>query len=105
MGMPLVPVNAEIKCPHTGMVIIATANARVSSATLFLATATDQFQVAGCKNPPTAGPMCSTVQWLMPATRVTICGQFALLATSIGLCLPLSVPAVLTPALCRVKGI
>lgn len=105
MGMPLLAANAQIVCPHSGTVSIVTKNARVSSDKQFLVTGTDKFLIVGCKNPPAVGPMCTEVQWLVPATRVFILGQPALLFTSSGLCLPVSAPPVVSPAPSRIQGI
>lgn len=86
MGTLLLSAKDTLQCPHTGTVLVATVNARVSSDKQYLATAGDVFSIPDCKQPVAVGPPCTQVQWLMPATRVKIAGQFAVLATSIGLC-------------------
>jgi hypothetical protein len=48
----------------------------------------DSFLVAGCAFtvPPGKPQPCVKVQWMVPATRVRIGGQFAILQSSSGLC-------------------
>lgn len=51
-------------------------------------TASDVNSVAGCPFTlpgPVASP-CMTVQWVVPAVRVRVLGQPALLQSSVGLC-------------------
>jgi uncharacterized Zn-binding protein involved in type VI secretion len=75
-------------CPHGGQVTIIPSNTRVMVSGQPVATMGDTFLVAGCAF--TVGPKpqpCIKVQWLVPATRVLINGQPAILQTSTGLCL------------------
>jgi hypothetical protein len=53
-----------------------------------VATMGDTFLVAGCAFtvPPSKPQPCVKVQWLVPATRVRVGGQFAILQSSSGLC-------------------
>lgn len=104
MPTPVLTTTAQVTCPHSGVVLIVSKNGRVTSAGQPLASAGDQYQVVGCKNPPTAGPMCAAVMWPMPALRVWIGGVPALLATSPGQCLPVPVPPIVTPTPSRVQG-
>jgi len=64
-------------------------------------TASDTFTIAGCPfTVPGPKPQpCVKVQWLVPATRVTVHGQKVLLKDSQGLCqsadqIPAGPPAV-----------
>jgi hypothetical protein len=84
---PLIQVGASLRCPHVGQVAIAPSNTRVLLGGQPAATATDTFVIAGCTF--MAGPVphpCVKVQWLVPAARVRIGGQPALLQSSTGLC-------------------
>jgi hypothetical protein len=84
----LVQVGATIQCPHGGQASIAPSNQRVKAGGAPVAVMSDTTTVAGCAfTVPGPKPQpCIKVQWLVPATRVRIGGQFALLKTSKGLC-------------------
>jgi hypothetical protein len=87
----LVQVGATIQCPHGGQATIAPSYQRVKAGGAPVAVMSDTTTVAGCPVEVPAGPgtkpqPCIKVQWLVPATRVRIGGQFALLKTSQGLC-------------------
>ena len=51
-------------------------------------TVADQFLVAGCPFtvPPGKPQPCVRVQWLVPAARVLVGGQPAILSGSVGIC-------------------
>ncbi len=104
----LVHVGATIMCPHGGQVSIISTNTRVMVGSQPVATMGDTFTVAGCPFTipgPTPQP-CLTVQWLVPAMRVMINGQPAILQSSTGLCqsaVPQGPPNVVVTQL-RVKG-
>jgi uncharacterized Zn-binding protein involved in type VI secretion len=70
-------------------VTIIPAGARVLLGGQPAATLGDTFLIAGCPfTVPGPKPQpCVKVQWLVPATRVMINGQPAILQTSTGLCL------------------
>lgn len=87
MPGPLVHVGAVGMCPHAGPINIVSSNARVLVNGMPVATATDQFIVAGCVF--TIGPKpqpCVLVRWLVPAARVQINAVPAVLQASTGLC-------------------
>jgi len=87
MPGPLVHVGAVGMCPHAGPINIISSNARVLVNGMPVATATDQFIVAGCVF--TIGPKpqpCVLARWLVPAARVLISAVPAVLQTSTGLC-------------------
>lgn len=104
MPTPLLVVGSSVKCPHSADGAILTKNIRVSSGGQAVATLPDPCAIAGCKNPVNAGGPCVVALFQMPATRVFIGGLPALLATSIGLCQPLSLPAVVQVAMPRAGG-
>jgi hypothetical protein len=89
MRGPLFHVGASAICPHGGQVTVVSANARVLVGGLPVATFGDQFLVAGCAFTVLPGKPqpCVRVQWLVPAARVVVSGQPAILKTSAGLCL------------------
>jgi hypothetical protein len=89
MRGPLFHVGATAVCPHGGQVTVVSTNARVLVGGLPVATLGDQFLVAGCAFtvPPGEPRPCVRVQWLVPAARVVVSGQPAILQTSAGLCL------------------
>ena len=82
-------VGATAICPHGGQVTVIPANTRVLVNGMPAATLGDQFLIAGCAFtvPPGKPQPCVRVQWLVPATRVLINGQPAILQISTGLCL------------------
>lgn len=95
MSGPLVNVGATGICPHAGQMSIVSANTRVLASGTPVATVADQFLIAGCPftTPEPKPSPCVTTQWLVPAARVLINGQPAVLQTSTGLCFsPLQVP-------------
>jgi hypothetical protein len=87
--MPLaVQVGATVICPHGGQVSVIPTNVRVTAGGQPLTVLADTFLVAGCPfNVGGAPQPCVKVQWLVPAARVTIGGQPAILQSSTGLCL------------------
>lgn len=95
-------VGAVAICPHAGQIQVISSNTRVLVNGMPVATIVDTSPVVGC--PFTVGTKyqpCLKVQWLMPATRVLINGQPALLQSSTGLCLsaeqiPQGPPSVIT---------
>jgi len=88
MPGPLFHVGATAMCPHGGPISTISSNARVLVSGMPVATVADTSLVAGCAfNVAGAPHPCVRVQWLVPAVRVLINGQPALLQTSTGLCL------------------
>jgi len=89
MPGPLFHVGNTTMCPHGGQAQTISSNVRVLVNGLPVATVADQTLVAGCAFTlpgPKPSP-CLRVQWLVPAVRVLVMGQPALLQTSPGLCL------------------
>jgi hypothetical protein len=89
MGTPLFHVGAQATCPHGGQVSTISSSPRVTVGGQPVATLTDTFLVAGCAFtvPPGKPQPCLKVQWLVPAMRVVVGGQPAILNNSNGLCL------------------
>ncbi len=88
MPGPLFHVGAAAICPHAGQVSVMSTNTRVLVSGQPVATFGDTYTVAGCvfTVPPGKPQPCVKVQWLVPATRVLVNGQPAILQTSVGLC-------------------
>jgi uncharacterized Zn-binding protein involved in type VI secretion len=88
MPGPIVHVGAVAMCPHGGQVTIVSTNTRVLVNGMPAATLGDNYVIAGCAFtvPPGKPQPCVRVQWLVPATRVLINGQPAILQASTGLC-------------------
>jgi uncharacterized Zn-binding protein involved in type VI secretion len=82
-------VGATAICPHGGQVTVIPSSPRVFVNGFPAATLADTYLVAGCvfTVPPGKPQPCVRVQWLVPATRVLINGQPAIIQTSTGLCL------------------
>lgn len=88
MPGPLFHVGATAMCPHAGQVQVISTNTRVMVNGMPVATMGDTYLVAGCPFtvPPGKPQPCIKVQWLVPATRVLVNGQPAILQTSTGIC-------------------
>ena len=81
-------VGASAICPHGGQVRVIPTSPRVFVSGQAAATAGDIFMVAGCPF-TVVGPKyqpCFTVQWLVPAARILMSGQPAIIQTSTGIC-------------------
>lgn len=84
----LLHVGASAICPHGGQITIVPSSPRVLVSGQPVATFTDTTLVAGCTfTVPSKPQPCIKVQWLVPAARVMVGQQPALLQTSPGLCL------------------
>jgi hypothetical protein len=80
-------VGAVAACPHGGQVTTVSGNTRVFVSGMPVATMADTFPVAGCAFVVALKPQpCVLVRWLVPAARVLVNGQPAILMTSTGLC-------------------
>ena len=88
MGAFMFQVGASAICPHGGQVSVVPTNARVLAGGQPVAVFADQFLVAGCAFtvPPGKPQPCLKVLWLVPAVRVLIGGQPAILQSSSGVC-------------------
>lgn len=87
MPGPLYHVGAPGICPHGGQATTISSNARVLVSGMPVATLSDTTLVAGCLFAPGGKPQpCVRVQWIVPAARVMVNGQPALLQTSVGIC-------------------
>jgi uncharacterized Zn-binding protein involved in type VI secretion len=81
-------VGASAICPHAGQISTITSNTRVMVSGQPVATIADTFMVAGCPfTVPGPKPQpCLKIQWLVPAARVLVNGQPAILQSSSGIC-------------------
>ncbi len=91
MAAPFLHVGLTAMCPHGGSVSVISTNARVMVSNQPVATMSDTFMIAGCpfQIPVGAGTKpqpCIKIQWVVPATRIMVNGQPALIQTSTGLC-------------------
>lgn len=64
-----------LTCSHGGTVTITPTQARALASGSPIATVSDQFIVAGCPGVPPAPAVCTKVQWVGTASRVTASGQ------------------------------
>lgn len=97
MGVPLLHAGNQILCAHGGSGEPVFSNIRVSTHGNYFLTAIDPVPFSGCLNTQPPG-VCVIGQYAMPATRVRICGQPALLSSSMATCTPTGTPAVTAPA-------
>ncbi len=86
-----ITTNSSLQCPHGGTVQIITTNTQATADGGYIATMADTFIVSGCPfqipaTPPIPSP-CTTVQWIVPDTRVKVNGNPTLSQSSVGLCL------------------
>jgi hypothetical protein len=82
----LLTVASVIQCPHGGMALLTTGNARTKAGGAFVLLESDVSTVVGC--PFTIGPKyspCLRIQWTAPAVRVKA-GAAVLVTSSIGIC-------------------
>ena len=91
MPGPLYHLGAQAICPHGGTVTVISTNTRVIVSGQPVATMGDSYTVAGCpfQIPIPGGTKpqpCVTAKFLVPATRVMVNGQPAIIQTSTGLC-------------------
>ena len=109
----LVHVGATGNCPHLGQIAVLSSNTKVFVSGVPVATLLDNFPIVGCVftlpgTPPVPHP-CVRVQWLMPATRVFVNGQPAILQLSTGLCLAVDMvpqgPPIIVTTQTRVTGV
>jgi hypothetical protein len=80
--------NATALCPHGGQVTVFPLSSRVLVSGQPVATMADPTVVTGCTFavPPGHPHPCVQVRWLVPAARILVNGQPALLQTSTGIC-------------------
>ncbi len=80
--------GVTITCPHGGTVAVTPRATRVRLGGKPPLLVDDVATVAGCPLNVSGAPSpCLRVQWLAPATRLTIESSSALLSSSVGLCL------------------
>jgi len=80
-------LGASAICPHGGQITVTPTNARVLVSGQPAATLADPCLIAGCAFFIGSKPQpCIKVQWLVPAARIFINGQPAILQMSTGLC-------------------
>jgi hypothetical protein len=75
-------------CPHGGTVQAVTSNTRTQAAGDFVLRQSDTFLVVGC--PFVIGIVphpCVQVQWVQPAAKSQVIGDFTLTEESVGLCI------------------
>jgi hypothetical protein len=88
----LLHVGATAMCPHGGQVTIVSSNTRVLLGGQPASTFADTYTISGCpfQVPVPGGTKpqpCVRVQWLVPAARVRVTQQQAILQSSAGMCL------------------
>ncbi|HUP43070.1 MAG TPA: hypothetical protein VM599_07665 [Thermoanaerobaculia bacterium] len=103
-------VGATAICPHGGQVSVVPSSPRVLLGGQPVATMGDTYPIAGCAFtvPPGKPQPCVTVRWLVPAVRVRVGRQPAILQSSTGLCqsaeqIPQGPPSVVVTQI-RVRG-
>ncbi|HVN62493.1 MAG TPA: hypothetical protein VMT59_14635 [Gaiellaceae bacterium] len=83
----LLDAPTQVICPHGGQGLATPSNSKVLLGGSPALVVSDQVTIAGCSFNISGAPSpCISVQWLAPATRVTIGGTAALLSTSVALC-------------------
>jgi hypothetical protein len=71
----LLTADATVTCSHGGQVEFAPAQTRALAGGAPIATLADQLVVAGCPGiPASPGVVCTTVEWIGVASRVTASG-------------------------------
>ena len=83
----LLDANTSIACPHGGQGTVVPSNQKVRLGGSPALVNTDQATIAGCAFNVSGSPSpCIRVQWVAPATRVTVGGTPVLLSSSVALC-------------------
>lgn len=78
---------SSLQCPHGGSVSVVTSNTRVQMGGSYVLRASDTFTIAGCPFTLGASPHpCTQVNWVQPAVRCQVAGDFTLTEDSIGMC-------------------
>ena len=84
---PLLTTASTLMCPHGGTVT-ASPGATKAKADAVLVRKGDTFSIAGCPFMiGTVAHPCTTVNWVVGATRTQHGGDFVLTSASTGLCL------------------
>lgn len=79
--------SSQLMCPHGGTVSAMTQNSQAKAGGDFIVCDSDQFMIAGCPFMMGTVPHpCMQIQWLQPATMGKASQNFALLESSVGLC-------------------
>lgn len=79
--------GATITCPHGGQATVVPRATKVSLGGKAPLLADDVATIAACSFNVSGAPSpCLSVQWTMPATRVTVESSPVLLSSSVGLC-------------------
>jgi hypothetical protein len=72
----LLTADAIVTCSHSGQVTFEPAQTRALADGAPIATLDDQLVVAGCPGiPASPGFVCTTVEWIGTASRVTASGR------------------------------
>ena len=88
MGGFVLDAGATITCPHGGQATVVPRSTRVSLSGKPPLLVDDVATVAGCAFNVSGAPSpCLRLQWLMPATRVSVESSPVLLSSSVGMCL------------------
>lgn len=82
MGAPVITSATTVTCGHAGNATHVATQMRVTIAGSPVAVASDQHVVAGCSLSSSSGPFCTTLTWMMPASRVTAGGMPVLIQSS-----------------------
>jgi hypothetical protein len=83
----LLNASTVMMCPHGGTVTAITSNTQVKAGGDFALRQSDTFLVAGCPFLIVLVPHpCVQVQWVQPAARSQVGGDFTLTEASVGLC-------------------
>ena len=83
----LLNTTSTLLCPHGGSVQIISANVQTQVGGAYAALSSDTFVIAGC--PFVIGTVpspCIQVNWVEPAARSQVGGNFTLTEESVGMC-------------------
>ncbi len=88
MGGYILDAGTTITCPHGGQASVVARSTRISLGGKPPLLVDDVATIAGCAFNVSGAPLpCMRLQWVMPATRVTVESSPVLLSSSVGLCL------------------
>lgn len=101
----ILDTSATVSCMHGGQATPTATSPTVSISGNPVTTLAGPYSIAGCAFVPPAGTgPCTTAQWTVAATRVTVDGSPVLTASSQATCIPTGTPVTIAVTQMRVQA-
>jgi hypothetical protein len=78
--------SSTMQCPHGGSVSATSSNTTVKADGSAVLRSSDTFTIAGCGLTFPPPHPCMQVQWVQPAAKSKVSGDFTLTESSVGMC-------------------